>query len=487
MLSPSDIIVRPASLTERLAPQSSPETPAHPEPTPTTMAERFAPGAPKALPEPPARPPLAEPPIMPGFIPQRAGRGSPGRGLLLASLFVSLVPTALILALLWLGVIAIPGARRAADVTDQGQFAESQHAALAPAPAIEIAPPPVPETKSEIVLSTPGRIEAQTGDEVDFAIAIDSDETLPARSVIAIRAMPSGASFSQGRPYGTTEWNLRPDEVGDLRLRVPETASGSSDLRVELMAADGTILASTTTRLDIASDPRAALILRADESNRVANLIAHGHKMIDVGYFAGARAYFKRAAEAGSGDAALLLGATFDPEFIDKIGAHGIKADPQEARGWYERAKQLGVQDAETKLRALKDGTAEHHPVQATEAQPAAAPPVPVAAEPEPAAPTVPAAPAEAQIAADDSEAGDATQSPTETAADKDQWVALLSYANVRAAPSSTADTLRVAEKGAKLRLTGRKGNWVQVTDPATAEVGWVYSRYIELAEAPAQ
>jgi uncharacterized protein YraI len=112
---------------------------------------------------------------------------------------------------------------------------------------------------------------------------------------------------------------------------------------------------------------------------------------------------------------------------------------------------------------------------------------VPVAAEPEPAAPTVPAAPAEAQIAADDSEAGDATQSPTETAADKDQWVALLSYANVRAAPSSTADTLRVAEKGAKLRLTGRKGNWVQVTDPATAEVGWVYSRYIELAEAPAQ
>ena len=61
--------------------------------------------------------------------------------------------------------------------------------------------------------------------------------------------------------------------------------------------------------------------------------------MIDVGYFAGARAYFKRAAEAGSGDAALLLGATFDREFIDKIGAHGIKPDPQEARGWYERAK----------------------------------------------------------------------------------------------------------------------------------------------------
>ena len=30
--------------------------------------------------------------------------------------------------------------------------------------------------------------------------------------------------------------------------------------------------------------------------------------------------------------------------------------------------------------------------------------------------------------------------------------------------------------------MTGRKGNWVEVTDPATSEVGWVYSRYIETA-----
>ena len=61
--------------------------------------------------------------------------------------------------------------------------------------------------------------------------------------------------------------------------------------------------------------------------------------MIDVGYFAGARAYFKRAAEAGSGQAALMVGATYDQTFIDKIGAQGIKADPKEAVAWYERAR----------------------------------------------------------------------------------------------------------------------------------------------------
>lgn len=62
----------------------------------------------------------------------------------------------------------------------------------------------------------------------------------------------------------------------------------------------------------------------------------------------------------------------------------------------------------------------------------------------------------------------------------KDEWVALVGYANVRVAPSSNAESIKVAEKGTKFRATGRIGNWVQVTDPTTAEVGWVYSRYVE-------
>jgi hypothetical protein len=66
----------------------------------------------------------------------------------------------------------------------------------------------------------------------------------------------------------------------------------------------------------------------------------------------------------------------------------------------------------------------------------------------------------------------------------KDQWVALVGYANVRVAPSSNAETIKVAEKGTKFRATGRQGNWVQVTDPATSEVGWVYARYVEAASA---
>ena len=470
MLNPSDIVVRPESLTERLAAEISAQAPAPPEPTPTIMAERFAPGQ-KAPAEGPSR--AAVEPVMPGLIPQPAGGASANRWLLVASIFVSLVPTAAILALLWQGMIALPGTGTAPIVLDYDRITDSQRASVAALPMIAAPPAVEIAVKPEIVLTAPGRLAARPGDEIAFDVAIDSAETLPARSVIAIRALPEGAVLSQGRPYADAEWNLRPDEIGDLRLTLPPTASGTSDVRVELVAADGSVLASAKTRLDIAPDPKAELILRADESGRVADLIEHGQKMIDVGYFAGARAYFKRAAEAGSGEAALRLAATFDQEFIDRIGAHGIKADPVEARAWYERAKQLGVEGADEKLKALKeDWTNGGEPSQATEAEG----PAPVLAEAEEGDGDI--VPVEA-TAAPDSAATTSAPLP----AGKEEWISLLNYANVRAAPSTTADTLRVAEKGAKLRVTGRQGNWVQVADPDTAEVGWVYSRFIETAQ----
>ena len=118
MLNPSDIAVRPTDLTERPAPKGSAGAPALPEPTPTTMAERFAPAAQKLPADGPA-PHLVDPALMPRLIAERARASSAGRWLLIAAILVSLVPTAIILALLWQGVIAIPqsgDAQKSGDV-----------------------------------------------------------------------------------------------------------------------------------------------------------------------------------------------------------------------------------------------------------------------------------------------------------------------------------------------------------------------------------
>src|SRR5262249_24967202 len=343
-LSQSDTVIRPKSLSERLtAERLAAETPAPPE----AMAERFAPGTPRGLNGLSGRT-IIQPQRLQGFVPQPAR--SSNRALLVASMIVSLIPTAIILGLLWQGAIRLPGDDMTIFREDKAPLVGTEQASLASS-----APQAETEARPEIALTSEPRIEAKAGDDVPFSIAIDSVDMLPARSIIAIREIPPGATFSQGRPYGSLEWSLTPDEIGDLRLHLPKGTTEGANMRIELIGADGTILASATTRLDIAQDPRAALILRSDESDRIDDLIKHGQKMVEVGYLAGARAYFKRAVEAGSGEAAVLLGATYDPAFIEKMGAQGIKPDLKEARSWYERAKQLGVTDTDAKLADLAE------------------------------------------------------------------------------------------------------------------------------------
>jgi len=467
-LSQSDTIIRPKSLNERLAAgRLAAETPAPPE----AMAERFAPGTPRGLNGLSGRT-IIQPQRLQGFVPQPAR--SSNRALLVASMIVSLIPTAIILGLLWQGAIRLPGDHTTIFKEDKAPLVGTEQASLTSS-----APQAETEARPEIALTSKPRIEAKAGEDVPFSIAIDSVDMLPARSIIAIREIPPGATFSQGRPYGSSEWSLTPDEIGDLQLRLPKGVTSGTDMRIELMGADGTILASATTRLEIAQDPRAALVLRSDESDRIDDLINHGQKMVEVGYLAGARAYFRRAVEAGSGEAALLLGACYDPAYIEKIGAQGIEPDLKEARTWYERAKQLGVADADAKLAQLADQWPDHwNPLQ--EAQEGAAPPVAeeagatggADASTESAAPSGQPVPV---VPADPASSG------------KKEWVELSGYVNVRKSPAQTAETLRIAQKGEKLRVDDRKGNWVQVTDPATNETGWVYSRFIKTAQTPAQ
>ena len=235
MLSPSDIVVRPTSLTERLAAEAPASRHRFHEPTPTTMAERFAPEAQKALAT--TRPSCwldAGDPGLHRRTRQRA-RSSAG-GLLIASILVSLIPTALVLALLWQGVIRSPGhsgrrshrSQRASDQASRLALAQPcTRASGQRRPSLRRSPAAESEDRDRADGAGPDR--GKSGEEVAFAIAIDSDGALPARSVIAIRAMPEGATFSQGRPYGTTEWNLRPDEIGDLRLKLPKTAASGAE------------------------------------------------------------------------------------------------------------------------------------------------------------------------------------------------------------------------------------------------------------------
>lgn len=275
------------------------------------------------------------------------------RALLAVLILVSLVPSAIVGVTLWLGMVRSPWPGSLVAPYESRPL-ESPQALIASAPPPEtVQPEEDVRGLSVVALTALETVQAEAGKDVPFSIAINSADPLPPRATINIAGMPEGATFSNGRPYGETAWTLRPDEISaDLRLRLPNI--GQTDLRIDLLAADGEIIASAFTHVNITNDPNAAFLLRPEERDRISDLMIHGHKMVEVGYLAGARAYFRRAAEAGSGDAAVALGDTYDPAFIESIGAHGIKADVAQARTWYERARELGSEAAKAKLERLK-------------------------------------------------------------------------------------------------------------------------------------
>ena len=82
-----------------------------------------------------------------------------------------------------------------------------QQAAVAEMPAPETILPKRAIELPSVALSVPDAIAAEAGKEAAFAITLDSDDSLPPRSIITIRGLPEGTSFSAGRPFGDTEWS----------------------------------------------------------------------------------------------------------------------------------------------------------------------------------------------------------------------------------------------------------------------------------------
>jgi len=273
------------------------------------------------------------------------------RALVAVVIVVALLLNLTLGAIFWLGVMSAPWSRPVTLPPNER-----------PLPAARSAIPPA-------VLSAPATLELTGGKDVTFPIALDGTDGVPARSIIAIRGLPQGSKLSSGRLNDETEWNLKTDEIGDLHLVLPNTASGEANLIIRLVAPDGAIITDTATVLKMTADPKA------------------------------------------------LAKAQILDEPAQALGATG--------------AEEEANLDAAT-----------------------VAPEDPLLIPPRRPAPT----------ANDDVHANSITP---------------LAFVNLRIGPSASARVISVVAKGAKLRVIGRKGRWVHVTNPATSERGWIYAGHV--------
>jgi hypothetical protein len=95
---------------------------------------------------------------------------------------------------------------------------------------------------------------------------------------------------------------------------------------------------------------------QALDREEIAALVKRGQDFIANGDLASARLVLRRAADGGDAQAALLLGSTYDPATFKRLRVVGAGSDPEQARAWYQRAAELGSAEAARRLEPLARG-----------------------------------------------------------------------------------------------------------------------------------
>ena len=403
------------------------------------------------------------------------------RTLVAGLILVALIPNLILGAIFWLGVIDAP-------------WSPAKH------PPNESSGPAAQSAVASPVLSSPAMLEATAGGDITFPIALDGTDGVPARSIIAIKGLPRGSRLSSGRAYDETEWNLKPDEIGDLHLVLPSTASGEAKLIIQLVASDGAILADAATLLKIAANSAANIGASNIKSEPTQAQVSEQRTP----------GLEERGAEGTL--LANLDAATTPPEdpvplpSVLKMTANSaanipasnsIKTELAEAQVSDERAQAVGETGAEGTLANLDPATT---PPEDPVPLPSVLKMTANSAANIPASNSIKTELAEAQVSDERAQAVGETgaegtlanldpattppedpvplRRPAPTAKDDANWITLTSV-NLRTRPTRSAPAIGVVAKDAKLRVIGRKNRWVQVTDPTTSEKGWIYARHV--------
>jgi hypothetical protein len=243
-------------------------------------------------------------------------------------------------------------------------------------------------------VSVAATISAKPAAQAPLAIRVGPADALPRDCFIRIRGLPPTVALSEGHSIAPGSWAIPIAALSNLRIILPAGLTGTSDIFINLVNSDGTVLSEAKSILTVAAplpspdnhaqyrgDVPPASILRAgtpvqaphensgrapasipqegqtklspEQRERALRLVKRGDEQLAEGGVAQARLLYERAAEAGLAQGAMALAATYDSAELSRLGVRGLQPDRASALRWYERARQLGAGEAELRLRRL--------------------------------------------------------------------------------------------------------------------------------------
>jgi hypothetical protein len=218
-------------------------------------------------------------------------------------------------------------------------------------------PPSIASTSSALPsVQSPGIVPAVLDDKsANAADSAPPAQTQPAQP--QPQAAPPAASAAAPPPpqvVATAPANVEPSPAPAVNPPAPAASPPAippaSETSPPAQAAPSPAPSPAPQPVAPAAPPQPAVTLDNDE---IVRLIARGKDLLNDGDFAAARLLFERAANAGSADAALELGSTYDPLVIKRLGAVAVTPDLAKARKWYQFAADHGSAAASLQLANL--------------------------------------------------------------------------------------------------------------------------------------
>ena len=267
---------------------------------------------------------------------------------------------------------------------------EEQNAAASPKKPVSTARLDVADAAGNVNTLIPLSISAEAG---------SPDQDIAFR----LSGLPADAYLTAGTKLADNAWILKPGEELGVKLMIPsaqasplliavdaiepgtgDLAAPTEEIKVALGSATATpgapqvepasapptdvkrnfnlpIATKPPTQLETtAAQPAAAQPIPAPLENTGGalgdsdSLMRNGDKLLGLGDFSAARAFFSKARDLGNREASLRLGQTYDPVVFREKNVQGLKPDPALALRYYLEARTAGIEDADTAITGLE-------------------------------------------------------------------------------------------------------------------------------------
>ena len=318
--------------------------------------------------------------------PLEAGEGGPENHRSMMWRFFSLVGIAAAIA--W-GIVLLPIMKKPAAVTSQTESWQSSNDAspvqLADAAPTTGGPPPgqngvptvdQPRVVALIPITKPPGATApndppsapRPAPPVAKSVSVVASPPTTSLSQVALTTaaaattVAANSSAPQSNPVransGPAAASPSPQPSSDLTAQAPATASpvpASPQPHAQPAPASPQPVASVTPSTP--SEPSATSArsspASAPNSDEITMLLNRGKDFLASGDLSSAQLLFRRAAEAGSAEAAMNLASTYDPHYLAEHNVVGVMGNEEKARAWYQRAIDLGSAEASRRLAEL--------------------------------------------------------------------------------------------------------------------------------------